>query len=110
MSTAAQPAAAEQRNFDRHVYSIPIWFAYFNRNHYHPARMHDYGEGGIRFYTEFSVKEGSVIVIRLDPTRPVPAGASCKPGFRNLSLLEVRWCRETTRNSVAAYEVGGRYF
>lgn len=110
LHAAVQPAATEQRDFDRHVCHMPIWFAHFNRSHYSPAMMRNYGEGGIRFSAQFPVKEGAVIVIRLDPAKPVPAGGSCKPGFRNLSLVEVRWCKEMQRGSVLEYDIGGRYF
>ncbi|MDJ0803639.1 MAG: hypothetical protein QNI97_12265 [Desulfobacterales bacterium] len=100
----------EQRNSRRFRESAIIRFSHFNRNHFHSARILNYGDQGMCFQSDVSLAPGAVVCIRLKSTPRHEARESHGRGLRSLTLAETKWCQKVADEAQHHYRIGVKYF
>ncbi len=102
--------ANEQRNARRYRESALISFSFFNRDHFHSARIVNYGDQGMCFQSDVSLTPGAVVCIRLKSTPRHDTGESHGQGLRSLTLAEAKWCQEVGDETHHHFRIGVQYF
>jgi hypothetical protein len=65
---------------------------------------------GCVFKSNFFLKPGTIVFIRLKKSNLNSVHNVLSKGLRSATLAEVKWCKEIQEINVAAYGVGVRYF
>jgi hypothetical protein len=101
----------EKRAYERRSYTAEIQFSFFNRKSCFEARTLNCCPGGLGFESDFFLKPGSVVLIRVKKFHPSgPCTGHCQ-ALRLLTLSEVKWCREiSSAADTFSYGVGVKYF
>jgi hypothetical protein len=103
-------AAREKRHDERWQHKAAISFSYFNNESCFDGQTLNYGSGGMCFQSNFFLKPGATVFIRLKGSKPNGFCKGVSEGLRSVTLAEVKWCREIHDIAVPAYSVGVRYF
>lgn len=103
-------ATKEKRHAERWQHMAAISFSYFNKESYFDSQTLNYGSGGLCFQSNFFLKPGTTVFIRIKKPKPNGFGNGVSEAPRSATLAEVKWCRETYDMAVPAYSVGVRYF
>ena len=104
------PASIEKRISDRHRFQADMICAVFNTDKYFPARMGNYGQGGLYFESATAVKPGTTLFIRLSDCPVEDSACRLSEGFRTTTLGEVRWCAKLAYEDSPAYGFGVKYY
>ena len=100
----------EKRHAERWPHMAPISFSYFNKEAFFEAQTLNCGSGGIGFKSNFFLKPGTTVFIRLKKTNANGSGKGVSRAPRSMALAEVKWCRKISDIDVPAYGVGVGYF
>lgn len=100
----------EKRTFERHFQKASIVCACFNTNKYCPAKMLNYGEGGLYFESGFPFKPRTCIYIRVEKILPIASGYPLHHGLRSSTIGEVKWCQEISDSESYKYGIGVKYY
>lgn len=100
----------EKRHHERRQHIAPISFSFFNKECNFEAQTINYGSNGLCFKSNFFLKPGTIVFIRLKKSNLNSVHNVFSKGLRSATLAEVKWCREIHEINVAAYGVGVRYF
>lgn len=101
----------EKRASTRCRYEAAVTCAYFNSDRFYRAKTTNHSSDGINFESDFSLKPGSTIFIRVEnytPDASVLKVCGCG-GIRHIALAEVKWCRELPGADDYHYRIGLRY-
>jgi hypothetical protein len=101
----------ERRASKRCSHEAPVTCAYFNSDRFYRAKTRNHSREGIYFESNFPLKPGSDIFIRVENYTPnafVPMVCCCG-GIRRVALAEVKWCIEMPGSSQGYYRVGLKY-
>ena len=102
---------AEKRACARCDYEAPVTCAYFNSDEFYRARTTNHSRDGLYFESDFPLKQGASIYIRVDNYLPEDFRTkicSCG-GVRSLAIAEVKWCEELQGAYNLYYGVGLKY-
>jgi hypothetical protein len=103
---------AEKRACARCYYEAPVTCAYFNSDKFYHAKTINHSKQGLYFESDFSLKPGASIYIRVDYYLPEASGSGiCDCGrVRSLAIAEVKWCEELQGPDGFYYGVGLKYY
>jgi len=101
---------ADKRTYERHGLCADLTFSYFNREPSYFAQTLNFGTGGMCFTSSVSLKPGATVNIHLKKIHQNSPGNCFCHGLRNVTLAEVKWCREVTGDKASRYAVGVKYF
>jgi hypothetical protein len=105
-------AYVEKRVSRRCSYEAAVTCAYFNSDRFYRAKTTNHSREGIYFESDFPLKPGSAIYIRVEnyTTEPsVPKCCSCG-GVPYVTLAEVKWCQELPSPDNYHYRIGLKYY
>jgi hypothetical protein len=99
----------DKRVCQRHACDLPVVWSYFNQDQCYHAKQLNYSEGGVYLETPSAPRSGATILIK----RQYPLAGECNGqthlGQREITLAEVRWCREAKDSIGCYYRVGASY-
>lgn len=101
---------AEKRTCERHSYTASIVFSYFNKEHCFEAQTLNHSAGGMCFKSNFFLKPGATVYIRVKKFHPNNSYVGLCSGLRSTMLAEVKWCDEKLDAHVFSYGVGVKYY
>jgi hypothetical protein len=104
------PEQTEKRSRDRHNQKAYIAWTFFNTDHFFRGKLLNYSESGLCFESEFKLRPGATIYIRLDKFSPDPYNCKLHEGFRTVTLGEAKWCKEIYVVGSHKYAIGVKYF
>ena len=70
----------------------------------------DCSEEGLRFQSDFELKPGSSVLIRMESVRMNLPATAGKIAVRSVALAEVKWCRILQDLPEAVYTTGVKFF
>ena len=100
----------ERRVSDRHRYAAPIVFSYFNKDQFFEAQTYNYCDVGMGFESNYFLKPGTTICIRVRNFHPNKSCADLSYGLRSVTLADVKWCDEEFDADKFPYTVGVKYY
>ena len=102
----------EKRVCARCYYEAPVTCAYFNSDRFYSAKTTNHSKDGLYFESDFSLKQGASIYIRIDNYLPEAFSSGiCDCGrVRSLAIAEVKWCEEIPGTYGFIYGVGLKYY
>jgi hypothetical protein len=103
-------ANAEKRTCDRHSYTAPIVFSYFNKDHCFEAQTHNHCAVGMGFQSNFFLQPGATIYVRIKNFYPSNSCTDPSRGLHSVTLAEVKWCDEELGVDEFPYAVGVKYY
>ena len=107
---ASEMTNPEKRSYARHDCEASIMCAYFNTEEFFPAKMRNYGIGGLYFESDFAFRPGSCVYIRMTSYRYDNNDADIHEGFRTMSIGEIRWRMEIRNKENAYFGFGVKYY
>jgi hypothetical protein len=101
----------ERRAYKRCNYQTPVICAYFNSDRFYHAKTANHSQDGINFVSEFPLKTGADIYVRVDYFSHAdhPSDICDCGGARQIGLAEVKWCREIPCDYGSHYKIGLKY-
>ena len=102
-------AKIERRLCKRHACDLPVVWCYFNQNRFHKATQVDCSEGGICLESSSAPHSGATILIKRHYPTIDKSSSKLYKGQREITLAEVRWCRESKESNGSYYRVGASY-
>ena len=102
----------EKRACRRCDYKGPVTCAFFNSDRFYHGRTMNHSDDGIYFESNFPVKPGASIYIRVEnySQAGLHAGACRCEGIRTIGIAEVKWCRELPSVADSYYGIGLKYY
>ena len=101
---------AEKRACERHNYTTPIAFSYFNKEHCFEAQTINHCAGGMCFTSNFFLQPGATVYIRVKKIHPNSFCTGLCHGLRSATLAEVKWCDKKLGDDVFSFGVGVKYY
>ena len=101
----------ERRTNDRCNHQASVTYAYFNSDRFYHTEATNHSQEGINFFSDFPLKAGSSIYVRIDNYSPEghqTGNIGCK-GVRQIGLAKVKWCKEIPDAYGAFYSIGLKY-
>jgi hypothetical protein len=101
----------ERRTNERCNHQASVTYAYFNSDRFYHTEATNHSQEGINFFSDFPLKAGSSIYVRIESYSPEghqTDNKGCK-GVRQIGLAEVKWCREIPGAYGAFYSIGLKY-
>jgi hypothetical protein len=96
----------EKRQYVRYNLDAPIVYAFQDSDQFNPARLYNYGKGGLCFEAENAVEPGADIYIMMENFLPDSIDAEFYDGY----LAEVRWCRKHSPEPTHQFLIGVKYY
>ena len=105
-------ALKEKRACRRCEHKVPVTCAFFNSDRFYRGKTMNHSDDGIYFESNFPVKPGASIYIRVEnySHEGLRAGICRCGGIRTIGIAEVKWCRELTSVSDSYYGIGLKYY
>jgi hypothetical protein len=100
---------AEKRVYERYNCEAPIKWSYFNQNRCFDARILNFSRNGLYFETPYEIGPKATIFIRLETPFTNNESLTEHECFRTVSISEVRWCHEVSKDDISYYAVGVRH-
>lgn len=100
---------AEKRGYERYNCEAPIKWSYFNQNRFFDAKILNFSRNGLYFETSYEIGPKATIFIRLQTLVTKNASITEKEYLRTVSIGEVRWCHEISKDDINYYAVGVRH-
>ena len=101
---------AEKRACERYSHTASIAFSYFNKEHCFEAQTINHCAGGMCFKSNFFLRPGATVYIRVKKFHPNNSCIGHCHGLRSVTLAEVKWCDEEPDANVFSYWVGVKYY
>jgi hypothetical protein len=99
----------EKRDDARHACEAIIKWSYFNKDKYFRAKLLNFSRGGVYFETAEEIKAGATIYMQLEIVVSSRINSLDYDCLRYVSLGEVKWCIDLSKNDQSQYGVGVRY-
>ncbi len=96
----------EKRQYVRYDLDSSIIYAFQDSDQFNPARLCNYGKGGMCFEAENAVEPGADIYIMMEKFLPDSIDAEFYDGY----LAEVRWCRKHSPEPAQQFLIGVKYY
>jgi hypothetical protein len=96
----------EKREHVRYDLDTPIVYAFQDSDKFNPARLCNYGKGGMCFETDHAVERGADIYIMMENFLPDSIDAEFYDGY----LAEVRWCRKHSPEPAEQCLIGVKHY
>ena len=100
----------EKRYDQRYGCEAIVKWSYFNENKQFDAKIINFSRTGIFIEADQAIKPGATIFVRLEILLSETWGSSDHGWLRTISLGEVKWCKELTKDSVDYYGIGISYY
>jgi hypothetical protein len=102
----------EKRACRRCEYKFPVTCSFFNADRFYRGKTINHSDDGIYFESNFPVKPGASIYIRVENYFHKGSGTgTCRcGGIRSIGIAEVKWCKELTRAANSYYGIGLKYY
>jgi hypothetical protein len=101
----------EKRAKRRCSFEAVVTCAHFNSDRFYRAKTTNHSRDGLHFESDFPLKPGSGIYIRVEnytPDASIPKNCCCG-GLRRVALAEVKWCKEMPGKDEGYYQIGLKY-
>jgi len=101
----------ERRAYKRCSFQTRIICAYFNSDRFYHVESTNHSQEGINFVSDFPLKTGANIYVRVDYDSHddhKPGICDCG-GVRQISLAQIKWCREIPDGYGSFYKIGLKY-
>jgi hypothetical protein len=101
----------ERRANERCSHQASVTCAYFNSDKFYHAMTGNHSQEGINFVSDFPLKPGANIYVRVDYYSHDDHQADICDcgGVRQIGLAEVKWCREIPGDYGSFYKIGLKY-
>ena len=105
-------ALKEKRACQRCEYKVPVTCAFFSSDRFYRVITMNHCDDGIYFESNFSVKPGGVIYIRVKNGSHggLRTGICHCGGIHTIGIAEVKWCKELTDVADSYYGIGLKYY
>lgn len=100
---------AEKRMYERYNCEALIKWSYFNQDRFFDAKILNFSKDGCYFETSSAVRPNTTIFIRLENLFTKNISLSEHECLRTVSIGEVRWCKEFSKDGQSYYTVGVRH-
>ncbi len=104
-------ANIERRAYERCSHQASATCAYFNSDRFYHVEATNHSEDGINFFSDFPLKLGASIYVRIDSYSPeghLIGTGGCR-GVRKIGVAEVKWCKEIPGAYDAFYSIGLKF-
>jgi hypothetical protein len=103
-------AGQTEKRMDRRIgCKARINWSYFNENRFFDAKVFNYSRNGVYLETQDRIRPNTTILIRLEALHTENKRVSDNECIRTVSLGEVKWCHELSKDDSNLYGVGVRY-
>lgn len=99
----------EKRGYERYNCEALIKWSYFNQNRFFDAKILNFSRNGLYFETSYEIGPKATIFIRLETPFTKTESLTGHECLRTVSISEVRWCHEISKNDISYYAVGVRH-
>ena len=100
---------AEKRAYQRYNCEALIKWSYFNNDRLFDAKIVNFSKDGFSFETSFEIRPPATIFTRLENLFMKNMSLSEHECLRTISIGEVRWCQELSKEGQIYYVVGVRH-
>jgi hypothetical protein len=100
---------AEKRAYQRYNCEAFIKWSYFNKDQLFDAKIVNFSKDGFSFKTSFEIRPHATIFTRLENLFTKNTSLSEHECLRTISIGEVRWCQELSKEGQIYYVVGVRH-
>jgi hypothetical protein len=100
---------AEKRAYQRYNCEALIKWSYFNKDRLFDAKIVNFSQDGFSFETSFEIRPHATIFTRLENLFTKNMSLSEYECLRTISIGEVRWCKELSKDGLSYYSVGVRH-
>jgi hypothetical protein len=100
---------AEKRMYERYNCEAPIKWSFFNQNRFFDAKVLNISRNGLYFETSYEIGPRATIFIRLETPFAKNVSLTEHDCLRTVSISEVRWCHEISKDDISHYAVGVRH-
>jgi hypothetical protein len=108
-SSKALAEHAEKRMYERYNCETLIKWSYFNQDKFFDAKIFNFSKNGCYFETSSAIRPNATIFIRLENLFTKNMSLSEYECLRTISIGEVRWCKELSKDGLSYYSVGVRH-
>ena len=109
MNSAHQIQPSDKRKEVRHKCDALIDCSHFNRETHFEARLLNFSKGGVYLETDYDLKPGCTILLKLLRVSSSGLQSSENDYPRSVSLGEVKWRTDLIKGDRVYYGVGVRY-
>jgi len=99
----------EKRMCERYNCEALIKWSYFNQDRFFDAEIFNFSRNGFYFETSYEIRPKTTIFIRLEAFFLKKMKLTEQECLRTVSLGEVKWCHELSKDNLSYYGVGVRY-
>ena len=99
----------EKRMYERHNCEALIKWSYFNQDRLFDAKIFNFSRSGFYFETSYAIRPKTTIFIRLETLFSKNMRLTEQECLRTVSLGEVKWCNELSKDDHSYYGVGVRH-
>ena len=108
---AKKTLVIEKRSMEeRYNCEAKIKWSYFNKSSFYDAKILNFSRNGIYFETPHEIKPRTTILIRVETLLSKNMRCDESLCLRTVSLADVKWCNESSKDGVSNFEVGVRHF
>lgn len=100
---------AEKRVYERYNCEASIKWSYFNQDRFFDAKILNFSRNGFYFETSYEIGPKATIFIRLETPFTKNVFLTEQECLRTVSIGEVRWCHEISKDDISYYAVGVRH-
>jgi hypothetical protein len=100
---------AEKRAYQRYDCEALIKWSYLNKDRLFDAKIVNFSKAGFSFETSSEIRPHSTIFTRLESLFTKNMNLSEQECLRTVSIGEVRWCQELSKEGLRYYVVGVRH-
>jgi hypothetical protein len=99
----------EKRMYERYNCEALIKWSYFNQDRFFDAKILNFSRNGFYFETSYEIGPKATIFIRLETLFTKNMRLTEQERLRTVSIAEVRWCHELSKDNLSYYAVGVRH-
>jgi len=99
----------EKRMHGRYNCEALIKWSYFNQDRFFDAKIFNFSRNGIYFETPYTIRPKATIFIRLETLFTKNMRLTEQECLRTVSIGEVRWCHELSKDDLSYYGAGVRH-
>lgn len=99
----------ERRRTQRYHCSGRLTYTQLTKGTYREAELVDYSEEGLCFKSNFELKPGNYILIRVQSESVRTKRNVCEVNVRSVSVVEIKWCYEKHDGQNLFYFIGAKY-
>jgi hypothetical protein len=99
----------ERRTSQRYRCNGQLKYAQLAKGNFREAELVDYSEEGLCFKSNFELKPGNYIFIRVQTESVRTNRTDCDVKVRSVSVVEIKWCYEKHDGHNCFYLIGAKY-